>query len=204
MSCATPSTLSLFVVSSLLHSAVAQTDATVDGSQNSKVAITGAIIGGARHDTCSGILTTVPIYSYTVILLIIALVAVAVYGIERCIARRRAAKAGGMFTPFPTTQSKEDSEPYRYLMLPPPTPLAKNDSFHSGQAASPLASPSILMSSTLSSVKPSADFDPYANGPFYPGPNERVPEPPVSPVHQSMTPSLRTKHGVSRLLGLKV
>ncbi|KAF7376887.1 hypothetical protein MSAN_00106400 [Mycena sanguinolenta] len=157
MSFATPSTLRLIVASSLLHSAYAQTEGTVSNGQNSKVAITGAVIGG--------------------VLLIIALLAVAVYGIERCIARRRAAKTGGTFTPLPTTQSKEDSEPYRYLMSPPATPPAKNKQW---TLTSPGGNNTTFTSGPV-------DFDPYD---AYRGPVNGFPSPRPSPMPQSPTPSL--------------
>ncbi|KAJ7849415.1 hypothetical protein B0H14DRAFT_2765632 [Mycena olivaceomarginata] len=93
-----PSALVLCVVTVALsmHSARAQDGQATDiedKGQNSKIAITGVVIGG--------------------ILFIIALLALAVYGIDRCMSRRRA-KKGPKFTPLPTT-SRED-EPYRYLM----------------------------------------------------------------------------------------
>ncbi|KAJ6483951.1 hypothetical protein C8R45DRAFT_999795 [Mycena sanguinolenta] len=154
MSLATSSTFMLFVASSLLHSARAQSEGTVSGGQDSKVAITGAVIGG--------------------VLLIIALLGIAVYGIERCIARRRAARTGGTFTPLPTTQSKEDSESYRYLMSPPATPPAKNKQW-------------ILTSSggnNTTFTSGPVDFDPYAS---YRDPGEGVPSPKMA---QSLAPSL--------------
>ncbi|KAJ7140819.1 hypothetical protein C8R44DRAFT_974566 [Mycena epipterygia] len=156
-----PSTLIL--LASLFLPATAQDGETpqIDGAQNSKVAITGAIIG------C--------------ILVVLALIAVAVYCIERCL-RRRVKPAS--FTPLPT-QSEE--EPYRYLSLPPaarPTKSYRHGPYYPG-ATSPPTSPnartsygggSPLRSPGANSVR----FDVYGHGPYYPGSMTQA-SPPTSP-----------------------
>ncbi|KAF7324092.1 hypothetical protein MKEN_00631600 [Mycena kentingensis (nom. inval.)] len=87
------------------------TDAHIEGTETSKFAITGAVIGG--------------------ILLLLSLVAVAIYGIDRWLSRRRAREA--RFAPLPTNPLDGDveakpHEPYRYLAttkpVTPTTPRA--------------------------------------------------------------------------------
>ncbi|KAJ7034075.1 hypothetical protein C8F04DRAFT_1102973 [Mycena alexandri] len=146
----------------------------IDGAHNSKVAITGAIIGG--------------------ILLLLALIAVAVYCIERCLHRRRETK----FTPLPT-QSTE-TEPYQYLSLPKRT---ANKGQYYPAPSSPLASPD-ARSSRYGGASParspgaqSIRFDTYGHGPYYPGTS--LASPPASPnsarvsspLSSPMTPSFR-------------
>ncbi|KAJ7159077.1 hypothetical protein C8R43DRAFT_994889 [Mycena crocata] len=142
----------------LFPTAMAQdsSNAKITGTQNSKVAITGAVIGG--------------------VLVIICLIAVAVYGIDRCIHRRR--RRPIEFTPVPTT------EPYQYLSSPPAMRLAKSspyrhDSYYSGTPTSPNARTSTYSETTLarSPGARSATFDPYKHGPFYP---VKVASPPTS------------------------
>ncbi|KAF8176870.1 hypothetical protein K438DRAFT_1846283 [Mycena galopus ATCC 62051] len=176
----------LIVILSLLHFVRAQTqDGAIAGTQTSKFAITGAVIGG--------------------VLLIIALLAVALYGMDRWLARRRAAKKRGSFTRLPKAE-----EPYRYLMpLPttPATPSAKDYIYEPlYSSSSPLASPSIQSSSegsakppstlSLSSVEPS-HFDPYASESLdmYSTRTDRVAPPPPaspSPMPRTMTSSSRS------------
>jgi len=180
-----PTTLILLVVS-LLHSALAQDDGSphVDGASNSKVAVTGAIIGG--------------------VLVVIALLAVAVYGIERWMSRRRAKTA--RFAPLPTFSEAEEA-PYRYLSLPPATRPAKSyghGPFYPGSALSPPASPNARTTSEYGGASPtrspgaqSVRFDTYGHGPFYPGPEAQVSSPRVSPLPSPMTPSFRQSQGTT-------
>ncbi|KAJ7723465.1 hypothetical protein DFH07DRAFT_278875 [Mycena maculata] len=149
---------SILFVASLLPAVSAQDDTQIDGAQNDKVAITGAIIGA--------------------VLVVLALVAVGVYGIERCLSRRRAksARSRTKFTPLPT---QLEGEPHQYLStLPPAIRLPKNgrDSHYSVTTSSPL-SPNARGSSygRVASDSParspgaqSVQFDPYGHGPFYP------------------------------------
>ncbi|KAJ7762627.1 hypothetical protein B0H16DRAFT_1529429 [Mycena metata] len=149
----------------------------IDQAQNSKVAITGAVIGG--------------------ILLLIALIAIAVYGIERCLHRRRETK----FIPLPTQSS--ETEPYQYLSLPKRT--ANKGQYYPGPS-SPLASPDALSSIYGGGASPagspgaqSVRFDTYGHGPYYPGPS--LASPPASPnygrvsspLSSPMTPSFRVR-----------
>ncbi|KAJ7885322.1 hypothetical protein B0H14DRAFT_3737293 [Mycena olivaceomarginata] len=168
-----PSALILCVVALSMHSARAQDRKATDiedKGQNSKIAITGVVIGG--------------------ILFIIALLALAVYGIERCISRRRA-KKGPKFTPLPTT-SQED-EPYRYLIplkdhrcgpfYPGDPPASPNSRTTVSQPSSP------AYSSRAQSVR---SFDPYAHGPYYPGPNDSTMPRVASPLRPSFPSSQDT------------
>ncbi|KAJ6573481.1 hypothetical protein DFH09DRAFT_1277097 [Mycena vulgaris] len=164
-----PSTLILLVVS-FLPPAAAQTDGTphIDGGQNSKVAITGAIIG--------------------VVLVVLSLIAVGVYCVERCLHRRKMAR----FTPLPV---QSEVGPYQYLSLPPPTRPAKGSRYGHGPyypgSTSPPASPNARASSygggspLPSPGAHSLRFDPYGHGPYYPG---STASPPASPNAQTSSP----------------
>ncbi|KAF7358027.1 hypothetical protein MVEN_00849800 [Mycena venus] len=174
----------ILVVAYLLHSALAQQDQgsgapSIDGGQDSKVAITGAIIGG--------------------VLVVIALLAVGVYGIERCLSRRRAKTAHGRFAPLPT---QAEDEPYRYLSLPPATRPANKDyghgPFYPGSVPSPPVSPNTRRGTSEygSAYSParspgarSVRFDPYGHGPFYPDSNAQR----VSPLPSPLSPSFRNE-----------
>lgn len=189
-----PSALVLCVVALSMHSARAQDGKATDiedKGQNSKIAITGAVIGGTTIRSwyiVSRVLTMT--LRRPGILLIIALLALAVYGIERCISRRRA-KKGPKFTPLPTT-SRED-EPYRYLMplkdyrhgpfYPGDPPASPNSRTTVSQPSSP------AYSSKAQSVR---SFDPYAHGPYYPGPNDSTMPRVVSPLRPSFPSSQST------------
>ncbi|KAJ6468099.1 hypothetical protein C8R47DRAFT_808024 [Mycena vitilis] len=102
MSLPRPLLLTLLVVSLLPGTLAQDSDdgsggtPQIEGTGTSKVAITGAIIGG--------------------LLLIIALGAIAIYGIDRWRSRRRAKTA-----PFAPLPIRSDDGEYRYLALPPRT-----------------------------------------------------------------------------------
>ncbi|KAJ7457880.1 hypothetical protein FB451DRAFT_1274484 [Mycena latifolia] len=172
----------VLVAMSLLSPTAAQTGTPhIDGAQNSKVAITGAIIGG--------------------VLIVLSLIAVAVYCIERCLHRRRNSTR---FTPLPTLDQSE-AEPYQYLSLPRPAMGGRSGHgpFYPGSVASPPASPNSHMSYGSGSPlrSPGAQslrFEPYGSGsplrspggqsvrsdlyghgPFYPG--TMAASPPASP-----------------------
>ncbi|KAJ7187829.1 hypothetical protein C8R46DRAFT_1052738 [Mycena filopes] len=183
-----PFSLLLLVLALPMASGQDDTTTHIDSAMNSKVAITGAIIGG--------------------VLLLLALIAVAVYCIERCIRRRRDAK----FTPVPT-QSAE-AEPYQYLSMPPRR--AKDRGSYYPATSSPLASPDGRRSSRYASpVRNSgaraSQVDTYGHGPYYPGPS--VASPPASPDYgrrasspgagagasSPMTPSFRVPNARSSL-----
>ncbi|KAJ7502615.1 hypothetical protein B0H11DRAFT_1989368 [Mycena galericulata] len=146
------------------------------GGQTSSIAITGIIIGA--------------------VLFVLSLVALAVYGIERCLYRRRAKSA--KFTPLPT---QEETEPYQYLSLPPAMRIAKDGqspsgSYYIGATSSPPVSPN-ARTSTYGDASPvrspgarSVRFDTYGHGPFYPGNTGSSPSSPQvsqlpSPTRQS-------------------
>ncbi|KAJ7354358.1 hypothetical protein DFH08DRAFT_933883 [Mycena albidolilacea] len=168
-----PSAIVLCVVALSMHSARAQDGKASDiedKGQNSKIAITGVVIGG--------------------ILFIIALLALAVYGIDRCMSRRRA-KKGPKFTPLPTT-SRED-EPYRYLM---PLKNSRHGPFYPGDPpASPNSRTTVSQPSSpaysfrAQSVR---SFDPYAHGPYYPGPTDSTMPRVATPLRPSFPSSQAT------------
>ncbi|KAJ7689604.1 hypothetical protein B0H17DRAFT_1202240 [Mycena rosella] len=159
-----PTALVLLVVSLLPSTAAQDGTPHIDGAQNSKVAITGAIIGA--------------------VLVVISLIAVAVYSIERCLHRRKSTS----FTPLPT---QSEAEPYQYLSLPRPP---KSDPYghgpyYPGNVASPPASPNPRASRSTYAGSPlrspggrSVHFDPYEHGPYYPG------SPPASPHAPASSP----------------
>lgn len=141
----------VFLVVSCLPRAVAQTGTPhIDGAQDSKVAMTGVAIGA--------------------VLLVLALVAIGVYSIERCLhGRAKSAR----FTALPT---QPEAEPYQYLSLPRPAksgPYGRGP-FYPGPVASPPASPNPRLS-YHGPVSPSprarpVRLDTYGHGPYYPGP----------------------------------
>ncbi|KAJ6603722.1 hypothetical protein B0H10DRAFT_2229770 [Mycena sp. CBHHK59/15] len=168
-----PSALMLFIAA-LLPSAMAQTSTPqIEDTQNSKVAITGAIIGG--------------------ILVVLVLVGVAVYLIERACHRRRKP------TSFARLPTHSEAEPYQYLSLPPlsATKPLKGSPHYPG-TASPSESPNVQVSfygggSPLRSPgAPSFRADSYSHGPFYPGASS----PPENPHIQA---SFHTGGGASPL-----
>ncbi|KAJ7289292.1 hypothetical protein C8J57DRAFT_1277243 [Mycena rebaudengoi] len=138
--------LSLLLVLTATMAGMAQAQQTgpshITNTENSRVAITGAVIG------C--------------ILVVLALVAVAVYGIERWCARRRKARGGTTHNAVGYSQVIEREPGYRYLALLPPPASAKRGPFYPGSVSSPPASPS---PSTPTSFRGNR----YAHGPFYPG-----------------------------------
>ncbi|KAJ7614922.1 hypothetical protein FB45DRAFT_936437 [Roridomyces roridus] len=143
----------------------------VHGS-DSKVAITGIIIGA--------------------ILIVLSLVAVAVYGIDRWMSRRRSKKgsSGAKFMPLNTVEEVKDtvgSKSYRYLATPAPIRLPAGRDVPSPLAPSPSAS-ATSFGSTGGSAAQSMHFDPYGRGPYYP-------ESPQSRVNVSQSPGTQSTYG---------
>ncbi|KAJ7057606.1 hypothetical protein C8F01DRAFT_1150442 [Mycena amicta] len=173
----------LLVATSTLPLVVAQStddsDTHIAGTQTSKFAITGAIIGG--------------------VLLLISFIAVGIYGIDRWLSRRRQAR--GRFAPLPTL---EVSEPYRYLatvpyLHPPPRrgnhpPAKPTNPSLSTDGVSPSYTP-ISPSPSLTPTPRRDSFDPYAI--VYANAPTVIPPPLPSPAASFQSAS-STRSGPSR------